>query len=199
MKPIFVTQRVDVLEGRNETRDSLDQKWASLLMACGLLPIIVPNNLEAAQALYHTITPSGLLLTGGNSLGPYGGDAPMRDKTEALLIDLFMADRKPILGVCRGMQVIQDRFGQGLVHVEGHVAQTIEIEFKNIHRSVNSYHELGAHKNTTEFLVDAKSDDGVIKAISHPSAPIAGVMWHPERETKFCEYDIKLIREFFNQ
>ena len=53
MKPIFVTQRVDVLEDRNETRDSLDQKWSSLLMACELLPVIVPNNLEAAQALYH--------------------------------------------------------------------------------------------------------------------------------------------------
>ncbi len=199
MKPIFVTQRVDVLEDRNETRDSLDQKWSSLLMACELLPIIVPNNFEAAQALYHAITPSGLLLTGGNSLASYGGDAPMRDKTEALLLNLFMADRKPILGVCRGMQVIQDRFGQKLVHVEGHVAQTIEIEFKKMHRTVNSYHELGARKNTTEFLVDATSGDGVIKAISHPSAPIAGVMWHPEREAKFCEYDIKLIREFFNQ
>lgn len=198
MKAIFVTQRMEVLKDRNETRDSLDQKWSSLLIACELLPIIIPNNLEAAQALYHTITPSGLLLTGGNSLEVYGGDAPIRDKTEALLLDLFTADQKPILGVCRGMQVIQDRFGQGLVQVEGHVAQTLEIEYKNVHRTVNSYHELGAHQNATELLVDAKSNDGVIKAISHPTASIAGVMWHPEREEKFCKYDIELIKELFN-
>lgn len=124
MNTIFVTQRVDILQGRNETRDSLDQKWVLLLMHCGLLPILIPNNVQAAEALYKTISPSGLLLTGGNSLATYGGDAPLRDATEKRLLDIFITAQKPVLGVCRGMQVIQDKYGQALTPITGHIAQS---------------------------------------------------------------------------
>ncbi|NDV89868.1 hypothetical protein GTH32_01490 [Alteromonas sp. 345S023] len=199
MNTVFVTQRVDKLQSRNETRDSLDQKWASLLMHCRLLPILIPNNVHAAEALYKKITPSGLLLTGGNSLVAYGGDAPQRDETEKRLLDIFFAEQKPVLGVCRGMQVIQDKYGQALTPVTGHIARKQQIEYKGILRTVNSYHELGTRNNTTEFNVDAQSLDGVIKAISHPKAPIVGIMWHPEREEEFCAHDIKFIKEFFNR
>lgn len=199
MNTVFVTQRVDILGDRNETRDCLDQKWTSLLLTCGLLPILIPNNVQAVQALYKALSPAGLLLTGGNSLLAYGGDAPERDETEEFLLDIFIAERKPVLGVCRGMQVIQDRYGQTLSPVPGHVAQKQQFEYEGILRTVNSYHDLGARDNTTLLNVNAQSKDGVIKAISHPEAPIVGIMWHPERETNFCEHDIKFIKEFFNQ
>ena len=199
MNTIFVTQRVDILQDRNETRDSLDQKWVLLLMHCGLLPILIPNNVQAAEALYKTISPSGLLLTGGNSLVTYGGDAPLRDATEKRLLDIFITAQKPVLGVCRGMQVIQDKYGQELTPITGHIAQKQQIKHKGILRTVNSYHELGTRNNNTLLSIDAQSQDGVIKAISHPNAPVVGIMWHPEREEEFCEHDIKFIKEFFSQ
>lgn len=198
MNTIFVTQRLDLIESRNEKRDSLDQNWIKLLVHCGLTPLVVPNAVDVAEVLYKKVSPGGLLLTGGNSLVEYGGDAPERDETERHLLNKFMSDQKPVLGVCRGMQVIQDRFGQKLKTVTGHITQAQQIEHKGKPRTVNSYHTLGACNNTTEFNVDARSQDGVIKAISHPTAPVVGIMWHPEREKDFCRHDVKFIKEFFS-
>ena len=198
MNIVFVTQRVDILTDRNEVRDCLDQRWNDLLMHCGILPVVVPNDANVARTLLDKLSPSGLLLTGGNNLEIYGGDAPERDETERMLVDKFRDERKPILGVCRGMQLLQHIFGQQLEHIDGHVAQRIKITYRGVTRVINSYHTLGAYDNTTEFSVDARSSDNVIKAISHPTAPIVGIMWHPEREATFCEHDVQFMKEFFH-
>ena len=48
-----------------------------------------------------------MVLTGGNDLAALGGDAPERDATENALLDAAESRRLPVIGVCRGMQVIQ--------------------------------------------------------------------------------------------
>jgi putative glutamine amidotransferase len=140
---------------------------------------------------------SGILLTGGNDLTAYGGDAPERDATESVLIDIADKRALPILGVCRGMQMIQHRFGIRLGRVAGHVARLQTISVEGNPAEVNSYHNFGTTETRPPLQAWAFAEDGVIKAIRHPGARMTGIMWHPERLSPFASRDITLFQQFF--
>jgi len=197
MSLIAVSQRVAIDTRHGERRDCLDQAWAKFMMACGLTPIVVPNDVQAARSLCRAVPLGGILLTGGNDLADYDGDAPERDLTESALIDIGAAEALPILGVCRGMQVIQHRYGIRLKHVTGHVArhQIISIDGQPV--VVNSYHNLGATETLPPLEAWAFADDGVIKAVRHQNGRMTGIMWHPERLSPFAQYDIAFFQHFF--
>ena len=195
MKSVAVTQRVVVDPPHGMRRDCLDQVWTRFLLECGLVPIPVPNSAGAAAAICETV--DGVVLTGGNDLAAYGGDAPERDETENALLALAERRDLPVLGVCRGMQVIQHRFGARLEKVDGHVArrQCISIDGRRV--EVNSFHHFGATEVHPPLLGWAIADDGVIKAVKHQDRHIVGVMWHPERREPFSGDDVALFRRFF--
>src|SRR5580704_19180458 len=108
MKAVAVTQRVVVDPPHGTRRDCLDQVWVKFLLGCGLLPIPIPNSPDAALTICENV--NGIVLTGGNHLSAYGGDAPERDETETALLNLAERRNLPVLGVCRGMQKLQERF-----------------------------------------------------------------------------------------
>ncbi len=197
MKTVGVTQRVTVIPEYGERRDCLDQAWTKFLAACGLLPVLLPNVMETALALCEWAGVVGLVLTGGNDLAEYGGDAPERDAVEHAL--LTWAERRglPALGVCRGMQVIQQHFAIGLRRVEGHVAKRQVIQIDGEPREVNSYHRFAAFDSHPPLEVWAVAADGAIEAVRHPARPITGIMWHPERSAPFSPADVLLFRRFF--
>ncbi len=197
MKTVAITQRVVFVPDRAERRDCLDQLWSRFLSACGLLPIALPNVAEVALSLCAQTGIAGLVLTGGNDLAVVGGDAPERDAVEGALLDFAEQRGLPVLGVCRGMQVIQQRFAIPLLRVEGHVAaqQTICIEGRR--DVVNSYHCYGAFETRSPLESWAVADDGVVKAVRHSSKPITGIMWHPERCRPFAPADVALFRRVF--
>ena len=197
MSLIAVSQRVAVDSRRGERRDCLDQAWSKFMMTCGFTPVAVPNDAQAAKSLCAALPLNGILLTGGNDLSDYGGDAPERDVTEDTLIDIAEAKALPVLGVCRGMQMIQHHFGIQLKPVTGHVTghQTISIEGRPA--EVNSYHNLGAIETLPPLEEWAVADDGVVKAVRHPNGRMTGIMWHPERLSPFAQRDISLFRTFF--
>jgi gamma-glutamyl-gamma-aminobutyrate hydrolase PuuD len=197
MSLIAVSQRVAVDSRRGERRDCLDQAWSKFMMACGLTPVQVPNDAQVAQALCAVLPINGIILTGGNDLSDYGGDAPERDITEDALIDIAEEKALPILGVCRGMQMIQHRFGIPLQPVTGHVARHQIISIEDCPVEVNSYHNLGATETLPPLEAWAAADDGVVKAVRHPNGRMMGIMWHPERLSPFAERDIFLFRKFF--
>jgi N5-(cytidine 5'-diphosphoramidyl)-L-glutamine hydrolase len=197
MKIIAITQRVEVLPDRGERRDCLDQRWAELLPLAGLLPLAIPNDIAAATALLSSIPVAGAILTGGGEPASYGGDAPERDAVEEHLYERAISTGTPLLGVCRGMQVIQHHYGVPLGHVSGHVRPTQEIEISGARQTVNSYHDLGTIETSDDLDVWARSDDGVVKAVRHRSAPLWGIMWHPERINPPRSQDIDLIRDIF--
>jgi len=198
MIPIAISQRVTIIPGREERRDSLDQKWMDFLRLCGLSPVIIPNNVDSANAALEHTAVKGVLLTGGDDLVSYGGDAPERDATERFLLRYCLDRKLPLLGVCRGMQLLQDHFGVKLTKVAGHAATSHSIEMDGQQVSVNSFHNFAALESTADLEVKARSDDGVIEAVSHKYFPAQGIMWHPERNGPFQESDINFFMAFFH-
>lgn len=199
MKVALYTQRVEIIESYNERRDCADQRIADFIEACGFLPIPVPNKSKCAEEIIINMHPSGIILTGGNSLVAYGGNAPERDAMDAELIRLAIKYKIPLYGFCRGMQSILDYFGNELINVKGHVALYHYIQEGKEKHKVNSYHNQGCIqlKDGCGLAVTAKSEDGVIESVCHISLPIIGTMWHPEREENFASKDIDRVKKLF--
>lgn len=197
MKTVAVTQRVAVLPERGERRDCLDQSWSRFLAACGLLPVLLPNVIEVALELCERSAVAGLVLTGGNDLAALGGDAPERDAVENALLDLAERRKLPVIGVCRGMQLLQQRSGVALRRVEGHVTAHQIIDVEGAPVEVNAYHCFAAFDSREPFTTWALARDGVIKAVRHRELPVTGIMWHPERTHPPAAADIALFRRAF--
>jgi putative glutamine amidotransferase len=194
---VAITQRVAVVPGHGERRDCLDQAWPRFLAACGLLPLAVPNVSVVALAMVRDADVAGLVLTGGNDLAALGGDAPERDATENALLDAAEARGLPVLGVCRGMQLMQQRCAIPLLRVAGHVTRSQTIRIDGEPAEVNSYHRFAASETRPPLDVWAVAADGVVKAVRHSARPLTGIMWHPERNTPFAAADISLFRRVF--
>jgi N5-(cytidine 5'-diphosphoramidyl)-L-glutamine hydrolase len=197
MKTVAITQRVTVVPEYGERRDCLDQAWPRFIAACGLLPLPLPNVIEVALAMCRGSNVAGLVLTGGNDLAALGGDAPERDATENALLDAAESRGLPVLGVCRGMQLIQRRCAVPLQRVEGHVTRRQIIHIDGEPMEVNSYHRFAARESRPPLDVWAVAADGVVKAIRHTARPTTGIMWHPERNTPFAATDVALFRRIF--
>lgn len=197
MKLVVTTQRVSVVPDYGERRDCLDQAWTRFLSACGLIPLLIPNVLEAALASCEGADVVGLLLTGGNDLEALGGDAPERDAVESALLNWARRRQLPVLGVCRGMQVIQQHFDIPLRPVQGHVTSRQRVLMDGQAMDVNSYHHFGALISRTPLETWAVADDGVVEALRHSAEPITAIMWHPERCSPFSLRDIELFRQVF--
>lgn len=195
---ILYTQRVEMIGGRSERRDCADQQIAKFLWACGFTAVPVNNLPDCVERFSDAVCPSGILFTGGNDLVKYGGTAPERDETERILLEYAMRKGIPLLGVCRGMQVIADYFGNPLQRVSGHVACRHPIEGELPRVSVNSYHNWGLLSAAEPLRMLSQAKDGVIEAIRHRELSIMGIMWHPERETPFQDADIMLASNFLN-
>jgi len=197
MKTIAVTQRVAISTPHGERRDALDQQWTRFLAECGCLALPIPNHRAVAEALLARVSVSGVLFTGGNTLASYGGDAPERDAMEAWLLDAACDRGWAALGVCRGMQVIQHRWGVPLSRVTGHVAAEHDIEVDGQPTRVNSYHDFGTTETSPELAVFGRADDAVVEAVRHTRHRVMGLMWHPERYPEFRQADVALVREWF--
>ncbi|NBH82482.1 hypothetical protein D7X88_05025 [bacterium C-53] len=200
MKTIIYTQRVEIVDSYQERRDCADQRIAEFINACGFLPIPVPNRSELAEEIIMNLKPSGIVLTGGNSLVAYGGNAAERDAMDKKLIELAINNTIPLYGFCRGMQSILDYFGNQLIDVEGHVAVRHLVQERLGGYEVNSYHNQACVclKSDCGLYVTAQSADGVIEAICHEKLPMIGTMWHPEREVHFSSEDIIRVKKIFN-
>ena len=198
MLPIVVSMRVDVHQETGLRRDVLDQAWATFLSACGLTAVCVPNNLRQAQQLLAAGLFQRLLLTDGNALIQCHGDAPERDQVERFLLNTALQSRLPVMGVGRGMQVLQQHWGVPLQAVKKHVATRQIIHIKGQTEMVNSQHHWAAMHSVEELPIWAKASDGVVKGVRHTRLPVVGMMWHPHRQDPYHQRDIRLWRKFFH-
>lgn len=198
MRSVLFTQRVESVEFYGERRDAADQRVADFIYACGFLPIPLPNDSHKAELIFRALNPAGVVLTGGNSLVKYGGNAPERDRTDKILLELAVNGQVPLYGFCRGMQSILDYFGSGLTEVNGHVAVRHKLVGSEDIQEVNSYHKQGCLElASSDLYAILKTSDGVIEKVRHRTLPIIGTMWHPEREHPFRDEDVAMVRELF--
>lgn len=145
-----------------------------------------------------------LLLPGGGDLEPwrYGQKnaasrnlEPERDEAEIQLIRGFIAAGKPVLGVCRGLQVINVFFGGTLAQdVPGHGAwqagdrlhavRTAPSPLRDLcgeAMAVNSAHHQAVDRLGRGLQTVQWAEDGVVEALRHRRLPVWAVQWHPER------------------
>ena len=190
-KKIGISLRIVDAQNYVEKRDALSHDWPKFLEKLDLIPIFIPNTLESPKNFLDELSLDGIVLSGGDNIG----DNIDRDKTENFLLNYVIEKNIPTIGICRGMQLINNFFGGKHVidsknqHVsKDHKIQIIDTKFSSLFDSndmfVNSYHKnmifqeyLG--KNLKSFAIDI--NDKSIEGFFHTSLPVVGVMWHPER------------------
>ena len=198
MMRILVSTRIVETTSYPERRDALSHDWGRFFDRFRLLPILVPNSLAEPRG-YMELGAKGLLLTGGDNLG--SKDAPSdRDRTESILIRAAIDANLPILGVCRGLQMLNRYFGGNVLRSEDgqHVGlHTVKLNDGRI-LNVNSFHNDVVTSETLadELIPFAKADDGVIEGLTHPSLPITAIQWHPERANSSVTYDQFLVEQW---
>lgn len=182
---------------RDEWHDAIDVRWTTFLAHCDLQPLYMPNNAAAAVQLLERTDPAGVVLTGGGNCSALSGRVDERDRTEAAALDWAASRGKPVLGVCRGMQVLLARAGAPLERVHDHVGRRHTVEGALGSRAVNSFHEYGFRTTPAAYAVQALASDGVVEAAFDLSSRHAAVMWHPEREVEPDAADLAMFRRIF--
>lgn len=197
-KKVAISQRVDVLKDRDETRDAIDYRLPKLIETAGFLPLLVPNGLSSSglDQWLDTLRPDAFVLSGGNDIG----QMPMRDETERKMLGYAEKNRLPVLGICRGMQMMAVYAGEPLKRLEGHVRSRHELRIAldpkhgELPKTVNSYHDWGIAGVPRGYEAAAFSADNEIEAMRHLTLPWEGWMWHPEREETISPVDLARLQ-----
>ncbi len=212
----MVTRRT---ERKGKYIDYVGEFHLALLIRLGILPVMVPVA-EGAAACLPGYLPGmkGLLLVEGEDIEPKRYDArpenlryvetthPLKDKMEVRLIRHALRLKLPILGICRGSQLlnvvcggtlygdVQKEKGSGLRHIDAAHYDTyrhpisivagsrLEKWYRRSTLRVNSYHHQGVRKLARRFEAMAFAEDGLIEAFCDPNAEfVVGLQFHPER------------------
>lgn len=189
---VALSQRVDRYPDRNEVRDAVDQALVRWLAEVGYLAMPVPNVLGkgALDRWLATVEPHAVVLSGGNDIRT----EVERDTTERALIDWALAKGRPVLGICRGMQMLAVAAGGTLKSVAGHVRERHDLAAP--YGNVNSYHDMTLDGLPAGYVALAHSADGEIEAMRHETSQLLGWMWHPEREAVFHPDHIRMAADF---
>ena len=207
MTIVAVTMNVWENSTYPETRDGISHDWIRFLDQLGITPLLIPNSLANPAQQCQKTQVCGILLVGGNDVGPQANEkwppsasvAQERDRAEHAIVQFGLEQGIPMIGVCRGMQFINTYFGGTLVRdllteTEGetHVAmdhrlKIVDARFREILKvdmlTTNSFHDQGVTLETLAPCLKpiALSEAGVVEALYHPELPLLGMQWHPER------------------
>ena len=143
---VGLTMRVTHARDYHEPRDSISHDWISRLEEWGMVPALIPNLLSDPETFLDQSGVDLLVLTGGDDVGV----TPERDATEVRLLAHAANHDLPVLGVCRGLQLINRHFGGREIPVDGHIAKphhiAVEKAWHDLYGKttrVNSFHTVG--------------------------------------------------------
>jgi putative glutamine amidotransferase len=217
----IATQTLEAIPGKFPPCWVMGQRYVRVLTAANALPWVIPllpEDESTLRGIYEQL--DAVFLTGGVDIDPshYGeerhelcGDSdPARDQTELTLIRWALADRKPVLGVCRGLQAINvacggslyqhvtaqhpeaikhDYFPAGREHPRDLLAHPIWVEADSrlgrmlcfTRVKVNSMHHQGIKRLAAGLRMSAVAPDGLIEGLETTAGQyLIGVQWHPE-------------------
>jgi len=209
----------------------LYEPYVAAVHAAGGVPIIIPVGIEGRyiNKIFELI--DGLLLSGGGDIDPNRYNdllttklkkvEPKKDQTEIDLFNLAFNKNIPVLGICRGVQVMnvaldgtlyQDITSQvrmalnhdpDMPHDEAAHAVDIPEDtrlFKALGETriwTNSWHHQGIKLHGKGLLVNAKASDDIVEGIEHPNKRwVIGVQWHPEMMWRTDKVQAKLFKAF---
>lgn len=214
--------------------NSIDYNYINSVILAGGIPVLLPiiNNKEDIKEYLNNI--DGVIFSGGEDILPENyGEHPInelraisteRDFFEIELFKLAYNMDKPILGICRGIQLInvasggclyqdiylqrENTLGHSPIEIERNsLYHFIDIEkgnklfdiFNEEKIMVNSFHHQSIKNVSHEFKITARSCDGIIEAIESKNKKfVIGVQWHPETLVMNYPEFIKLFKEFIN-
>ncbi len=195
--------------------------YVKAILTAGGIPKLIPNLSTDADLNEFQRICDGFLVSGGGDIDPrlYGQQChpttlninPKRDRVELRLVKIALDSDLPILGICRGHQVMNVALGGTLFqdiptmcsskiqHQLENVypAHTINVEASTkLHQildldsiQVNSRHHQAIKDMPSELRVTARSSDGLIESIEHPERRFfIGVQWHPENLQDYDEH-----------
>lgn len=193
-----------------------NQSYLHSVGKAGGIPVLLPTLNSEADMTEQLKRVDGVILSGGSDINPllFGEEPdakldfilPDRDEYEIALAQLAYQSGKPILGICRGIQVLNVAFGGSLyqdIHSQaancslkhfqssrrdfaGHTADIVpgSLLYDILDAAalpVNSFHHQAVKDVAPGFIVTARARDGIIEAIEKPGKSfLLGVQWHPE-------------------
>lgn len=205
--------------------------YMDMLEENGAVPIMFPltNNEETLKEVYNLC--SGILFTGGHDVNPSlyneekketcGKCCIKRDNMEQIILKWTLRDNKSLLGICRGIQLLNALLGGNLyqdlnseyslsidhhqcppydksVHEVDIIKDTMLYDILKTNKiNVNSYHHQGIKTLSNSLRATAISTDNLIEgAYVKDKKFILGVQWHPEFNYKKEDSSVKLIQAF---
>ncbi|MGI6358953.1 MAG: gamma-glutamyl-gamma-aminobutyrate hydrolase family protein [Bacillota bacterium] len=212
-KPVIgITCRVDWQADRQMQNDS----YMQAILKAGGTPVLLPAVTDDGVIEQHLQLVDGLLISGGPDIDPQlfgeqpiprlGAVNPLMDEYEMKIIKRALAVDKPLLGICRGVQVLNAAAG-GTLYQDIYTSFDSPLKHRQeapasfpTHKAkltantqlaqlmgtteilVNTFHHQSVAIPAPGFVVNAVAEDGVIEGIESTEHPFAhGVQWHPEK------------------
>ncbi|MCM0717382.1 gamma-glutamyl-gamma-aminobutyrate hydrolase family protein [Parabacteroides sp. W1-Q-101] len=223
--------RIGISSNRKDGLSCIAETYVQSVVKAGGAPVLIPviTDMEALTAIVSGL--DGLLMSGGGDINPlYVGEEPVpqlqdvdtfRDEFDLILLRLATNRQLPVMGICRGHQLINVAFS-GSVYQDIHSqheatlfkhSQTMPREqashsiritdtssrlFDLLKKEpdifVNSFHHQAVKDIAPEFKETAVAPDGINEAMEHPEKEIFSVQWHPEA---MAANDDELMLELF--
>ena len=165
---IAISQQDIAVPSRAWPGDALERAWHIFLRKHQLIPVPNTGNLP------DWLDCDAVILSGG----PF---SVYRTLTEVALIRHALDKNIPLIGICHGAFVVNEFLGGVNDSIDGHNGTVHDIEMEGHIHEVNSYHGMNIARLAPELEVLASCAE-TTEAFAHPTKPIWGVVWHPERQ-----------------
>lgn len=205
-RPAESLPRIGISANRKDGQTCLAETYIQSVIQAGGAPVVIPAtaDLRVLTAVVQDL--DGILMSGGGDINPlFVGEEPLpalqdvdtlRDRYDLLLIRLASNRQIPLMGICRGHQMLnaafggtlyQDIYSQADTDVIKHSQKMVREEASHtVHLedgcviAVNSFHHQAVKDVAPEFVQTAVAPDGINEGMRHPEKSVFSVQWHPE-------------------